>query len=383
MTQQKKFTSSGVENPVSMDLLVIGWDAATRSHLEQFDLPFWESLSHSGSLYPEELFRGTYVSSGNAWTTMTTGARFDQHRIFGFVHGPYDGHPLERPVRWLINRSWLPRIVRRVTLGFVLGNLVTEGGRGANPQSTDVPYKRVWEYLPGNALVFGLPVTYPAWRTNGVIVAGVPAPDPESASAPLTYPSDVEEEVFDDSFSGYHVEMTSPIHDEEESEAAFCEAHCERTELIARKYADLYQSRNPEHDFEFGFLMLRSIDDVLHATTDRELLERIYRKTDTVTQQLVDKLDPDAVMVVSDHGMRPVSWLRQEKNIQMDHDTEEGVWGSTEAFGLSRQIEVTPTVLDYFGVETETPLETDGYETEERRIDEAAVYERLDDLGYA
>lgn len=281
-----------------MELLVVGWDAATMKHLGDFDLPYWEGLDHAGKLLPEEPFHGTYISTGNAWTTITTGASFEDHRIFGFVHGPYVGHPLAGPLKWVINRRRLPRLARRLLLGFVLGNLATEGGRGASPQSTDVPYKRVWEYLDGNALIFGLPVTYPVWSTNGVLVAGVPAPKPEAATNPLVYPTELESVVFDDKFSSYHVEMTSPIHDQTVSPREFCEAHEKKTEVVAERYLDLYENLDDEYDFRFGFVMLRSIDDVLHATSDEELLRRIYRKTDEVTTDIVDEINPDAVLVL-------------------------------------------------------------------------------------
>ena len=365
-----------------MKLLVVGWDAATNSHLEEFSVPFWESLEYNGLLLPEPLFHGTYISTGNAWTTMTTGAPFEDHHIFGFVHGPYVGHPLAQSIKTVIMQQWLPLPVRRVLLGFVLGNLATEGGRGGTPQSTDVPFKRVWEFLSGDALVFGLPVSYPTWSTNGIMVTGIPAPSPDEASHPLVSPPAIQPEVFDDAYSGYYVDMTSPIHDSSVSERAFCKAHEDKTDNITDRYIDLYQSHKNDQDFEFGFLMLRSIDDVLHATRKKRLAERIYQKTDEATERVVDAIDPDAVLVLSDHGMRPTSKLRIEKDIQMDHDTTQGVWGSTEPFNLQRHIDVTPQILNYLGVDADPPEKREGYKLTRERIDETAVHERLADLGY-
>lgn len=365
-----------------MDLLFVGWDAASSRHLDRFDLPFWDSLEHSGGLHPDFPFYGTYVSSGNAWTTMTTGVEYDEHRIFGFVHGPYEGHPLEGAVKRVLKQHWIPHPIRRVVLGFVLGNLVTEGGRGANPQSTDVPYKRAWEYLSGEALIFGLPVTYPVWATNGVLVAGIPAPSPEEATGPLVYPLELQNTVFDESFHGYHVDMRSPIHDPDASEAVFCRRHIEKTERIASKYIDLYRAEHGSRDFEFGFLMLRSIDDVLHATTDEGLIEEIYRATDEATSRIVDELDPNDVLIVSDHGMSPVSALRQEKNIKMDHDTTGGMWGGTHPFDLELHGDVTPAILDYYGVEVDEFEPKAEYDIQQERVDESAVQQRLEDLGY-
>ncbi|PSP75008.1 arylsulfatase [Halobacteriales archaeon QS_3_64_16] len=365
-----------------MDLLVVGWDAATSTHLRAIDLPFWDSLDHSGTLLPEELFHDTYISTGNAWTTITTGAPFEDHRVLGFVHGPYVGHPLAGPIKWVANRSVLPRLVRRGVLAFGLGNVATEGGRGASPQSTDVPFKRVWEYLSGNALVFGLPVSYPTWETNGILISGVPAPTPEEATQPLVSPAELQPTVFDEDFTGYHVQMDSPVNDENTSVEAFCDAHVDKTEAVADRYIDLYSDHDEREDFEFGFVMLRSIDDVLHSTTDKGVIERIYRATDRATRRVIDEINPDDVLVLSDHGMGPRSPLRVGKNIGLDHDTTRGVWGGTAPFGLERQLDVTPAILEYFGIDVEPPQEKDGYELVKKRIDETAVHERLADLGY-
>lgn len=365
-----------------MKLLVVGWDAATHRHLQSMQLPFWDGLDHRGRLYPERLFRGSYISTGNAWTTMTTGVSFEEHRIFGFVHGPYVGHPLEGPVKWIIRRSWIPRIARRTLLGLGLGNIATAGGRGASPQSTDVPYKRVWEYLEDNALVFGLPVTYPVWNTNGILVSGVPGPKPSEASKPLVSPTELQPKVFDDEFTGYHVDMTSPLHDPDSSKDEYCEAHVAKTEKVGEKFLDLYRNHDHQQDFEFGFLMLRSIDDVLHATSRWELMERIYRATDSVTERIVNEIDPDAVMVLSDHGMYETPWFRREKAIEMDHDTTQGVWGGTDDFDLENHMDVTPAILDHFGVAHKWPERQEAYDIPEERIDGEAVKARLADLGY-
>lgn len=366
-----------------MDLLVIGWDAATHRHLQSFDMPFWDDLEHQGRLYPEELFQGSYISTGNAWTTMTTGVSFEDHRIFGFVHGPYVGHPMEGPLRWTIKRSWLPRIVRRTLLGFGLGNLATQGGRGASPQSTDVPYKRVWEYLQGQALVFGLPVTYPVWSTNGILVSGVPGPKPSEASRPLVSPAALESEVFDGEYTGYHVDMTSPIHDPDSSKETYCEAHIAKTEQVGEKYLELYCNHDESEAFEFGFLMLRSIDDVLHATSRRDLIERIYRATDSVTERIVEEINPDEVLILSDHGMYETPWFRREKAIEMDHDTTQGVWAASTDFALDRHLDVTPAILEQYDVAHNWPERRDDYDLPEERVDSEAVKKRLEDLGYA
>jgi len=365
-----------------MDLLVVGWDGATHSHLQEMDLPFWDGLGHSGTLLPEDLFYGTYVDSGNAWTTITTGVGFERHSILSFLHGPYEGHSLAGPIKALANRSWIPRLGRRALISYALGTVATEGGKGTNPQSSDVPVQRVWEYLDTNALVFGLPVTYPTWSTNGVIVAGIPAPKPSEATHPLVSPRDLQSRVYGGEFGGYYVDTPSPVDDSSVTEEEYCETHLEKVDAIAEKYLELADAcEDREFDVGFGFLMFRAIDDVLHATTDRDLIDRVYRAVDDATTRVVEVLDPDAVLVLSDHGMRPTS--RPDVDLRMDHDTTQGIWGGTRPFDLGRHVDVTPAILDHFGVSTDVPVSKDDYDLETDRVDESAVQERLEDLGYA
>ncbi|WP_311173073.1 alkaline phosphatase family protein [Halobellus ordinarius] len=369
-----------------MKLLVIGWDGASHRHLDKFDLPYWDSLDHNGKLLPSELFhRATYISSANAWTTMTTGASFEEHEILGFVYGKYSGHPLSGAIRKAAMTEALPTFFRRVLVSEILGRFATDGGRMAKDhiQSTDVGFKRVWEMLPGQSLVFGLPLTYPVPETDGILVSGIPAPTYEEATQPLVAPQALESTVYSEDFSGYYVDLNSPVHDSTVSEANYTDAHLEKSERIVDTYLDLYNNEMTE-DPEFGFLMLRSIDDLLHATDDETHIQTTYEKIDALTERLVDEIDPDNVLILSDHGMRPTSFMRVDSDLRMDHDTREGVWGGTTDFGISRQSDVTPSILEHFGEKRAVPVNKDSHELESSRsVDGTAVHERLEDLGYA
>lgn len=369
-----------------MKLLVVGWDGASQRHLDNYDLPFWDSLDHGGELLPSELFhKATYISSANAWTTMTTGASFEDHEILGFVYGKYMGHPLAGSIRKTAMTKALPTFFRRVLVSEILGRLATEGGRMAKDhiQSTDVGFKRVWELLPGQSLVFGLPLTYPVLDTDGILVSGIPAPTYEEATEPLVSPKQLESKVYSDGFSGYYVDLNSPVHDSTVSEADYADAHLEKSEQIVDTYIDLYYNEMSEEP-EFGFLMLRSIDDLLHATDNEMHIRDTYEKIDELTEKLVEEIDPDNVLLLSDHGMRPTSFMRIDSDLRMDHDTREGVWGGTADFGLSLQSEVTSAILELFGENRPVPVDKDSHELESTQpVDGDAVHERLEDLGYA
>jgi len=368
-----------------MDLLVIGWDGASHRHLQEYNLPFWDSLDHSGKLLPSELFeKASYISSANAWTTMMTGASFEEHRILGFVYGKYTGHSTSGLIRKAASTTQLPTFLRRVLVSEILGRIATDGGRMEKDhiQSTNIPFKRVWELLPGSSLVFGLPLTYPVWDTDGILVSGIPAPKYSEATHPLVSPPELESSIYSDEFSGYYVDLSSPVFDSTVSESEYTDAHLDKTEAIIKKYVNLYH--NEMHDKpEFGFLMLRSIDDVLHATDDESEIRKTYQTIDSLTTELVEEIDPKQVLIMSDHGMRPTSRLRIDADLRMDHDASEGIWGSTTDLGLDRQIGVSQAILQLFGLEHSPPVKKREYNVETSAIDDDAVHDRLKDLGYA
>lgn len=368
-----------------MDLLVIGWDGASRRHVDKCDLPFWDSLNHTGMLLPADLFhKASYISSANAWTTLTTGASFEQHRILGFVYGKYTGHPLAGAIKRAATNPSLPTFFRRVLVSEGLGRIATEGGRMEKDhiQSTDIPFKRVWELLPGHSLVFGLPLTYPVWDTDGILVSGIPAPTYSEATHPLVAPKELESTVYSGDFTGYYVDENSPVYDSTVSERTYTEAHLRKSEQIVETYLDLYKDKMEEEP-RFGFLMLRSIDDLLHATAADEHIETTYEQIDSLTAKVVDEIDPEHVLVLSDHGMRPTSRLRIDADLRMDHDTTQGIWGSTADLDLHRQIDMSPAILRLFGQEQSLPIEKLDYNVETSPVDGDAVHDRLKDLGYA
>jgi len=128
--------------------------------------------------------------------------------------------------------------------------------------------------------------------------------------------------------------------------------------------------------------MLRGLDDIMHATRDEEIIRQSYELIDRVTQEVVNAINPDATLVLSDHGMRPASDYRFDKDMRMDHDTRQGMWGGTEPFRLERHTDVTPKLLDYLGVETPIPRKR-GTIDQVSQSDTEEIHERLEDLGYA
>jgi hypothetical protein len=114
-----------------------------------------------------------------------------------------------------------------------------------------------------------------------------------------------------------------------------------------------------------------------------EILRESYELLDEVTADVVDAIDPGATLVLSDHGMRPASDLRVDKDMRMDHDTTQGVWGATEPFDLDRHTDVPPALLDYLQVEHTIPERRDDIDPVTSQSDREVIHERLEDLGYA
>ncbi len=61
---------------------------------------------------------------------------------------------------------------------------------------------------------------------------------------------------------------------------------------------------------EFGFLQFQQTDSVFHERPgDKAAIEAVYRAVDRQLEETLAETDPDNVLVVSDHGIGPVSGL--------------------------------------------------------------------------
>jgi len=73
----------------------------------------------------------------------------------------------------------------------------------------------------------------------------------------------------------------------------------------------------------------------MHATRDKDNIRELYELTDRVTQEVVDPINPDATLALLDHGMRPVSDYRFDKDMGIEHDTRQAIWGGQNHFDSS------------------------------------------------
>jgi hypothetical protein len=228
------------------------------------------------------------------------------------------------------------------------------------PTNDDIPYKRVWHHIPESLAAF-VPLTYPPKPTDGVTISGFPSP--EVAVEPTEIEADVR--------SRYTGEPQRKFDDEgtvrQEYIDELFECHRNQVETI--------QWLTEERDFNLVFCVFTLLDRLLHVTDEGdERIQEAYEQVDTSTEILVEQIDPDDVLILSDHGMTyDPRW--KWRHI---HDEKTGIWASTTNFNLSTHLDVTPSILSYFGQKmNNTEYQTPSSERETRGMEK-----KLEDLGY-
>ncbi|MFB6245537.1 MAG: alkaline phosphatase family protein, partial [Candidatus Nanohaloarchaea archaeon] len=250
-------------------------------------------------------------------------------------------------------------LTKKITKKIPQGKLRTYAYYGPNklfnlkdrtPRSTDVEYRRLWDYIDGRTLTLGVPLTYPAWEHNGVLLSGIPAP--LDGSKPAAYPEEYSE--YRKRYGGYYYlgDKKTPL--EEESQPNLGE-YREKVYEYNEEAFEVVEELGEEESFELVFAVFPIIDDLLHALDpedDWDEIEEAYRWIDRRTADLVEKLNPENVVVVSDHGMMPAEESLNPNlspGVEMDHDPMNGIWASDADLGLVEQSDLTPAVLELFG----------------------------------
>ena len=334
-------------------LLVVGWDAATQSHLNAFDLDFYDSLSHGGTLLPEPFWQSREVDSGTAWTTLTTGLSMREHEVVT-LSGMLENEVLFDAF------SKVDRLIPRNVFGLPARIWARKLTLDRQPTNEEIPYKRVWHYVP-NSLGFGVPLTYPAKPTDGVTVSGFPSPEVSVEPSELT-------EAVRERYSG-------EPRDKFDEDGYLRDDYVEDLFEMHREKKETVQWLEKERDFNFSFVTFTLLDRLLHVVEpDDGRIRKAYETIDETTRQLVDESGCDDVLILSDHGMKYDPRWRWEHI----HDETSGIWAGTSDFGLDTHMDVTPAILDYYEVTMDDPT----YRVRETVTDTDQMTEQLQDLGY-
>jgi predicted AlkP superfamily phosphohydrolase/phosphomutase len=301
-------------------VLIIGLDAATldliRPWAQAGFLPHMARLLERGTHGP--LRSVPNLNSLAAWTTFMTGKNPGRHGVYWFYEhqaGTYD-------------------------LRFMNGS--------------DIQAPRFWEIASdaGRRVgVINVPMTYPARPLNGVLVAGMDAPDESSPG--FTYPADLYEELqgvgdylIDTNILGYarsgRKEQALAVTRWVIDERAKAAEHLMRTrpwDLFAVIFTALDRI---QHGFWADNVHEASLDAPPHQAVSG-VVRDFYQHLDRVVGRLCELAGPETtVIILSDHGMgvNPqsnlylVPWL-ESLGLFQRHDQEDG-WMSAAMDRLLR-----------------------------------------------
>ncbi|WP_254768535.1 alkaline phosphatase family protein [Salinilacihabitans rarus] len=239
-----------------MRLLVVGLDAGCRPVLEPLfeagETPTLRRLFDVGSTGPLESQIPPWTAS--AWPSLYTGKNPGKHGVFDFLS--FDGYDWD-----VVN-------------------------------ATHVRERAVWELLSDHgfsSVVVNVPVTHPAREFDGALIPGMTAPED-----PPCHPEGILEDV-EVACGGYRVYPQSgpEPHASIEGYERTIELRGEAFRYLCRRFAP-----------DFGFLQFQQTDSVFHERPgDKKAIEAVYRAVDRQLAATLREVDPENVLVVSDHGI--------------------------------------------------------------------------------
>ena len=302
-----------------MRLLVIGWDGATYNHLEKIKPNFYKKL-HRQVFLPEPFWQNREIDSGAAWTTITTGKSFFDHKVLS-IAGKLENETLFKlfsKIDFLIPDNLSGRAVKL----WLMSKLFYKHP----PTSHDVKFPRIWEKIP-NSLAWSVPVTHPPKPIYGVWVSGIPYPDSYGV-----YPKRIERTL-------RKMYQGEPKRGEDlkKYKTALFEQHFREIEAIKWLY--------DQFEFNFAFIVFVLSDRFMHVEGDWDKVVEMYKTVDETTGELVKHINPDNVLVLSDHGMKKE---RRAKHLHV-HDSRQGILASTDMVLLTDEHRrIFDLVLSYF-----------------------------------
>lgn len=259
----------------SLQTLLIGIDGACRSILnplfEAEKLPVLQSLiedSVAGKINSQ-----IPVTAASTWPTIYTGSNPGKHGVFGLLE--FDGYD------WSVVDS---RSIRSPTL---------------------------WEILDDHELtsvVVNAPVTHPPPAIDGAIIPGHISP-----LAFDCHPSGLIDDV-ESRLGEYHVYPPSM-----NKEAPADRKIAEYRRLVASR-GTTFRYLAEQFDPDFGFVHFQQTDTVVHEFPgEREKVHRVYKAVDAELGKIIEAVDPETILIVSDHGVTSYKqrfhvneWLRNK-----------------------------------------------------------------------
>ncbi len=273
-----------------LHLLVVGLDAGCRSVLEPlFDAdvtPTLAALFERGTSGPLASQIPPWTAS--AWPSLYTGKNPGKHGIYDFL--TFDGYDWD-----VVNAS-------------------------------HVRARPIWELLDDygyTSVVVNVPVTHPPGTFDGALIPGMTAPED-----PKCHPDGLLKEVTL-AAGDYR------IYPQSGPEPPQSLASYERT-IETRGAAFRFCCRR--FDPDFAFLQFQLTDTVFHDRPgDSRAIEAVYGAVDQQLEQTLEATEPTNVLLVSDHGIGPVSgpefrineYLRARGDVTVTRGEEMPNWTRT------------------------------------------------------
>lgn len=242
--------------------LVIGLDAACLSVLDWMSdggtVPTLDDVRESGVVAPLESQLPPWTPS--AWPSMYTGVNPGKHGVYDFFR--FEGYEWD-----VVNR-------------------------------THVQAFAVWELLSMqgfSSVVLNVPVTHPPREFDGVLVPGYIAPE-GTACHPESVWDELEYALGEYSLYGGTLEARS-------SDAELADTLVD----LSRMRGEAFRYLVDEYEPDFGFVQFQTTDTVFHQLPGEEAVtRRVYGAVDREVGKILDSLDPEMILVVSDHGIGPM-----------------------------------------------------------------------------
>ena len=277
-------------------VLVIGLDGVgfdfIKDWLEQEKLPTIAKLMERG-VYGD-LQSTIPPITPPAWASFMTGMNPGKHGIYDFV------------------------IVKRKKSGDYEYSLVN---------SKNIKGKCIWDFLTAKkkkSIVLNVPLTYPPWEINGIMISGYLSPPTKN----YAYPNDVVREL-EKNIGEYIIFPDENILNNPGRKLKKLLKIIEK-----RKEAAIYLMKNYEYDF--FMVEFQMTDTICHLLKDRGKILEVYQKVDESIAEILEHTDAQRtnVIIISDHGMTPVKktirinrWLynlglyRTKKGLQKEYIT--------------------------------------------------------------
>ena len=144
-----------------------------------------------------------------------------------------------------------------------------------------------------------VPCTYPPRKVNGFIVSGMLTPS--SKINKCSYPPKLILKLKKKFEYEIHADWGEAFTKEHQLKSAY--------EILERRIRAIFWLTK-KFKIDFLFVVLRITDIIQHQFfTDKAEIERVYKKIDSIIKELVEKINPDNIFIVSDHGFYEVKML--------------------------------------------------------------------------